>query len=319
MLISLTNLRKRYGALEALSDVTVDVSEGSVGLLGPNGAGKTTLIQILLGLLEPTAGRAEVLGYRVPERAMEVRRRVGYMPEDDCYLPYVSAVEFVTESGRLSGMPRGEAFRRAHQVLEYLGLEEARYRKLGEFSAGMKQRVKLAQGLVHGPELLFLDEPTSGLDPTGRDEMLEIIQDVADRGINVLMSSHVLHEIEEVCDSVIMLNEGRLIHYGELADLTESEDRTLAVRTKSDNEGFARLLDERGFQTELDGAQLLVELGADADPEDVLELAVEHDFQLREFMPAEWTLEAAFLDLLDRDDRPEDEAAPHESEPGAVR
>jgi len=313
VLISLTNLRKRYGALEALADVTVEVSEGSVGLLGPNGAGKTTLIQILLGLLEPTAGRAEVLGYRVPEQALAVRRRVGYMPEDDCYVPYVSAVEFVTESGRLSGMPRGEAFRRAHQVLEYLGLEEARYRELGEFSAGMKQRVKLAQGLVHGPELLFLDEPTSGLDPTGRDEMLEIIQDVADRGINVLMSSHVLHEIEEVCDSVLMLNEGRLIEYGELADLTESEGRKLAARTKSDNEAFAELLRERGFETEPDGAQLLVELGPEADPREVLELAVEHDFQLREFMPAEWTLEAAFLDLLDRDDRPENRAAAREA------
>jgi len=310
LLISLTQLRKRYGALEALSEVSVEVSEGTIGLLGPNGAGKTTLIKILLGLLEPSDGRAEVLGHRVPDEALEVRRRVGYMPEEDCYLPYISAVEFVTQIGRLSGMPRNDAFGRAHRVLEYLGLEEARYRDMSEFSTGMKQRVKLAQGLVHGPDLLFLDEPTSGLDPTGRDEMLDIIEDVAERGIDVVMSSHVLHEVEQVCDRVLMLNEGRLVHYGEVSALTDGGERVLAVRTKTGGDTFAERLRESGFEPERDGARLRIPLGPDTEPTEILELAVEHDVQLREFMPAEWTLEAAFLDLLDGESSSEDEDPP---------
>lgn len=302
MLFSLANVRKRYGALEALSGISLEVDEGAVGLLGPNGAGKTTLIQTLLGLLEPSAGTLEVLGHPVPRDAMEVRRRIGYMPEDDCYLPYATAVEFVTESGRLSGMPRNDAFGRAHKVLEYLGLQEARYRTLGEFSAGMKQRVKLAQGLVHGPDLLFLDEPTSGLDPTGRDEMLEIIADVVDRGINIVMSSHVLHEVEEVCERVIMLDEGELIHYGEVSELVQADDRTLEIRTRNENESFTELLRAEGFDVEPDGAKLRVQLNPDASARDILELAVDHEVQLREFMPAELSLETAFLDILDRDE-----------------
>ena len=303
MLISLDNVRKRYGALEALAGLTVDVAEGSVGLLGPNGAGKTTLIKVLLGLIDMSGGRASVLGRRLPDQARQIRQSVGYMPEDDCYLPYMTAVDFVTLSGRLSGMPRSEAFRRAHQVLHYVGLEEARYRELDEFSSGMKQRVKLAQGLVHGPELVFLDEPTSGLDPQGRDEMIELINDVRSRGINVILSSHILHEVEQVCDTVLMLNQGDLVHYGPIAELKSGDERVVEIRTRDQNDQLLAALQNSGFQAELEGRSLEVHLAAGQNEEDLLKLAVSNGIQLRHFMPAELTLESAFLQLLDSTDK----------------
>ena len=303
MLFSLNNLRKRYGALEALAGLTVEVQEGSVGLLGPNGAGKTTLIKVLLGLTDISEGRASVLGRRVPEQGRDVRRLVGYMPENDCYLPYMTAVDFVTMSGRLSGMPKSEAFRRAHQVLHYVGLDEARYRELDEFSAGMKQRVKLAQGLVHGPELVFLDEPTSGLDPQGRDEMIALINDVRSRGISVVLSSHVLHEVEQVCDAVLMLNQGRLVHYGQISELQSGEADVIEIRTREQNEQLVDALTDAGFDAELDGRSVTVQMADRQQEEDLLEIAVDNGIQIRHFMPSTLTLEAAFLQLLDSEKR----------------
>jgi ABC-2 type transport system ATP-binding protein len=299
VLFSLQNVQKRYGALEALGGLTVEVAEGSVGLLGPNGAGKTTLIEVLLGLTELSGGDASVLGHRLPEDARAIRQAIGYMPENDCYLPHSTAVDFVSLSGRLSGMPRAEAFRRAHQVLEYVGLEEARYRQLSDYSQGMKQRVKLAQALVHGPELVFLDEPTSGLDPTGRDEMIELIEDVKSRNINVVVSSHVLPEVEQLCDSVLMLDQGRLVHYGEIAKLKEGDGGRLDIKTRDQNDELAALLTERGFSVETDGLTLHVALAEEESPDEILRTAVDHDIQIRHFMRAELTLEAAFLQLLD--------------------
>lgn len=305
MLFALDNVQKRYGSLEALKGLTVDVEEGSIGLLGPNGAGKSTLIQTLLGLIELNGGSAEVLGHRVPDESRAIRRSTGYMPEDDCYLPYMTAVEYVSFNGRLSGMPKSEAFRRAHQTLHYVGLGEARYRTLDGFSTGMKQRVKLAQGLVHGPELLFLDEPTSGLDPQGRDEMLDLIGDVRDRGVNIVLSSHLLHEVEEVCDEVLMLNEGELVHYGSIEALKGDDDqRVLEIQTREQNDLFQTILDDHGYEVDREGLKLKLRLEAEDDARDVLKLAVEHDVQIRHFMPGELTLEAAFLGLLD-DESPE--------------
>jgi ABC-2 type transport system ATP-binding protein len=305
VLFALDNVQKRYGSLEALKGLTVDVEEGSIGLLGPNGAGKSTLIQTLLGLIELNGGSAEVLGHRVPDESRAIRRSTGYMPEDDCYLPYMTAVEYVSFNGRLSGMPKSEAFRRAHQTLHYVGLGEARYRTLDGFSTGMKQRVKLAQGLVHGPELLFLDEPTSGLDPQGRDEMLDLIGDVRDRGVNIVLSSHLLHEVEEVCDEVLMLNEGELVHYGSIEALKGDDDqRVLEIQTREQNDLFQTILDDHGYEVDREGLKLKLRLEAEDDARDVLKLAVEHDVQIRHFMPGELTLEAAFLGLLD-DESPE--------------
>jgi ABC-2 type transport system ATP-binding protein len=302
VLFSLDNLTKRFGALEALAGLTVDVERGAVGLLGPNGAGKTTLIKLLLGLLEPSSGTGRVLGHRLPDEAQTIRQKVGYMPENDCHLPYLSAVDFVTMSGRLSGMPKSEAFRRAHQVLHYVGLAEARYRELSGFSAGMKQRVKLAQAIVHGPELVFLDEPTSELDPSGRDEMLELIEDIKSRGIGVVLSSHLLHEVEQVCDAVLMLDQGRLVHYGPLSELKSGGGGRVEIRTREQDDKLASALRTDGFEVDHEGRSIEVQLGPDESPRQLLEAAVESGVQIRHFMPQELTLETAFLQLLDGED-----------------
>jgi ABC-2 type transport system ATP-binding protein len=298
VLFDLENVHKYYGDFHALQGVTMRVPEGSVGLLGPNGAGKSTLIKTMLGLLEISSGSAAVLGHRLPDEAEKVRQAAGYMPENDCYLPYMTATQYVAFSGQLVGMPRNEAFRRAHEVLNYVGLGEARYRQLGGFSTGMKQRVKLAQALVHGPRLVFLDEPTNGLDPKGRDEMLELIEDVKRRGVNVVLSSHLLHDVERVCDSVIMLNQGQLVHFGPIDALTDEGDSVVEVETKGANAKLKELLTGQGFEVAEDGLRLQVTLGDGQDPSAILKAAVAANIQIRHFMPGELTLETAFLGFL---------------------
>ena len=300
MLFDLQNVQKLYGNFEALKGISVQIEEGSVGLLGPNGAGKSTLIKTLLGLLQMSRGSASVLGYRLPEQAHKIRQAIGYMPENDCYLPYMTAVRYVSLMGELTGMPKAHAFSRAHETLYYVGLGEARYRKLSGFSTGMKQRVKLAQALVHGPNVVFLDEPTNGLDPQGRDEMLELIADVRSRGVNIVLSSHILYDVERVCDSVIMLNQGELVHYGPIEELKSGGAETvIEIETKEQNEALRNALVSRGFDAQEEGFRLKVRLGADDDAQAIFDVAIEEDIQIRHFMPGELTLEKAFLGLLD--------------------
>src|SRR5438094_7701000 len=200
---TISNLTVKYGNKTAVSDLTVDVPEGCVGLLGPNGAGKTTLIKTLLGFLKPASGGGSVLGLDVGTAGLRIRQKIGLMPEIDCHIPGMNAVTFVAYAGELSGMPGSQAMARAHETLEYCGLGEARYRNVETYSTGMKQRVKLAQALIHGPRLLFLDEPTNGLDPAGRDDMLELVRDISHgKGVNVIVSSHLLPDIHRKCDYV---------------------------------------------------------------------------------------------------------------------
>jgi ABC-2 type transport system ATP-binding protein len=217
MSIEVKNLSFSYGNVQALNDVSLSLGDGAVGLLGPNGAGKSTLIRILLGFLPPASGEGTVLGYDIRREQAKIRRAVGYMPEDDCFIAGMDAVTFTAYFGELSGMPREEAMKRAHEVLFYVGLGEARYRLLDTYSAGMKQRLKMAQALVHDPRLLFLDEPTANLDPQGRNDVLELIADVAShKDIQVLLSSHILADIEALCASVLILNKGKLAAEGRL-------------------------------------------------------------------------------------------------------
>lgn len=300
MLFDLENVQKSYGNYQALKGITLKIQEGSVGLLGPNGAGKSTLIKSLLGLLELSGGSASVLGFRLPEDTHKIRQSIGYMPENDCYLPSMTAVSYVALMGGLTGMPRSQALSRAHETLHYVGLGEARYRKLGGFSTGMKQRVKLAQALVHGPRLVFLDEPTNGLDPQGRDEMLDLIGDVKSRGISVVLSSHILYDVEKVCESMIMLDQGELIHFGTIAALKADRQKSIVeIETKEQNEQFAEILKARGFSVQQQGLLLQVRLVAPQTVQGLLDAAIEEDIQVRRFMPAELTLEKAFLSLLD--------------------
>jgi len=253
-LIEMEDLSVAYGDLWALREVSAVIQGGAVGLLGPNGAGKSTLIKALLGLLQLRQGSGSVLGRDVARFGLEIRRRVGYMPERDCHIPGMNGFEYVAFCGRLVGMPDKDARRRAHEVLEYVGLGEARYRPVDGYSTGMRQRVKLAQALVHDPGFLILDEPTNGFDPKGRDEVLALIHDVSHRkDIHLLLSSHLLHDVEQTCDSVLLLKSGKVVKYGLIQELKQMDGKVLELELRGDLTRFAGIADERGWRFEGNG------------------------------------------------------------------
>ncbi|MFF8292727.1 ABC transporter ATP-binding protein [Streptomyces sp. NPDC016309] len=228
-MIATESLSKRFPRVTALDRLSLDIGPGVTGLVGANGAGKSTMIKILLGLSPATEGRAEVLGLDVATSGAAIRERVGYMPEHDCLPPDVSATEFVVHMARMSGLPPTAARERTADTLRHVGLYEERYRPIGGYSTGMKQRVKLAQALVHDPQLVLLDEPTNGLDPVGRDEMLGLIRRVyTDFGISVLVTSHLLGELERTCDHVVVIDGGKLLRSSSTSDFTQVT-ATLAV------------------------------------------------------------------------------------------
>ncbi|GAB3152736.1 ABC transporter ATP-binding protein [Microbispora hainanensis] len=258
-------LTKRFPRVTALDDLTVAAGTGVTGLVGANGAGKSTLIKILLGLLPPTSGRASVLGYDTATQGLEIRRAVGYMPEHDCLPPDMSATEFVVHMAQMSGLPRTAARERAADTLRHVGLDEERYRPMGGYSTGMRQRVKLAQALVHDPKLVFLDEPTNGLDPQGRDEMLALIRRIGTEfGISVLVTSHLLGELERVCDHVIVIDGGRLLRSSAIREFTRAE-QTIAVEVEEGRQRLAERLTAGGETVVTQGRLLTVQVAAD-DP-----------------------------------------------------
>jgi ABC-2 type transport system ATP-binding protein len=269
-LVTTSALTKRYpGGVVALDDLTLDLEPGIIGLVGANGAGKSTLIRILLGLLPPTSGDATVLGYDVRRQGTTLRRFVGYMPESDCLPPDVTATDFVGQMARLSGLPASAARERSAEVLRHVGLYEERYRPIGGYSTGMQQRVKLAQALVHDPRLLLLDEPTNGLDPAGRDEMLALVRRTGTEfGIAVVVASHLLGEIERVCDFLIAVDAGRLVRAAPLTTFTERTGR-LAVEVEDGAATLADALIGAGLQAAVDGRVVLVDL-ADDGPWDLV-------------------------------------------------
>jgi ABC-2 type transport system ATP-binding protein len=248
--VALEGVTVMYGAQAALRDVSTVFGRGAVGLLGPNGAGKSTMIKALLGFIVPNQGRMRVLGMDVAVAPLDIRARVGYMPENDAHIPGMNAVTFVAYCGELSGLPRVDAMQRAHEVLFYVGLGEARYRNVETYSTGMKQRIKLAQALVHDPDLLFLDEPTNGMDPKGRDEMLELVRDLAHhKGVNVIVSSHLLPDIEYTCDDVVVMDKGRIAAAGPIQSLKQPRGRVFELRVKThDVDGFIAHLRAAGLE-----------------------------------------------------------------------
>ena len=238
-LIELQNVSRWYGAHQALRDVTIHLKPGRIGLLGPNGAGKSTLLKILLGLLPPSSGSGRILGRDVGHNGTDLRRAVGYMPEADALIPSLPGVEYVALAGELYGMPRREAQRRAHEVLTYLELEDARYRRLEEYSTGMKQRLKLAQALVHDPALLLLDEPTSGLDPSGRDAMLQLLLTLGkEHGKSYILSTHLLGDVERVCETVVILDGGRVLRHGDVSELRARRQDRYRLRIQGNPQAF---------------------------------------------------------------------------------
>ena len=293
--IKLENVRKRYGQVEALRGLTATISGHKIGLLGQNGAGKSTLIKIMLGL-EPGEGEVRVLGFDPAREAFAIRDRVGYMPESDSYLPTMNAVELCTYAGELSGLPRAAAMQRAHAALYYANLEDKRYQPVAGYSTGMKQRVKLAQALVHDPELLFLDEPTNGLDPKGRDEMLELIDELpARRGCTIILSTHLLPDVERLCDHVVMLHQGALSFSGTMAELRGADAARFEVRVKDGRDRLQARLIELGCQVSEVEDRLQVTLRAGASTSIIFEAALAARVQVRHLAAARATLEAAFL------------------------
>ena len=279
-LITTSGLTKRYGSVVAVSDLTVDVAAGVVGLVGANGAGKSTLLKMLLGLLPATSGRAEVLGHDVATEGPRIRQRVGYMPEHDCLPPDVSATEFVVHMAQLSGLPRAAARERTADVLRHVGLYEERYRPMGGYSTGMRQRVKLAQALAHDPQLVLLDEPTNGLDPAGRDDMLGLVRRIGTEfGISVLVTSHLLGELERVCDAVVVIDGGQLLRSSSTADVTAASP-LLVVEVDARTDDLVRALAAAGVRARAVGRLVEVELAGEADYDRVRDAAADLDVGL---------------------------------------
>jgi ABC-2 type transport system ATP-binding protein len=262
-LISARDLTKVYPGVRALDGLTVDIEPGIIGFVGANGAGKSTFLRILLGLTEPTSGDVEVLGMNARSDAMALRELIGYMPENDCLPLDLSGTDFVTHMAQMSGLPFISARERAAEMLRHVGLHEERYRLIGGYSTGMKQRIKLAQALAHDPQLLLLDEPTNGLDPEGREEMLALVQRTGrEFGIAVVVTSHLLGEIERVCDSLLAIDAGKLQYAGPVSSFTE-RSRVLLVELDDDVPELARALRSRGLSVEGDGARLHITLTDD--------------------------------------------------------
>jgi ABC-2 type transport system ATP-binding protein len=283
-LLEVEHLTKRYKGVVALDDVSFTITDGITGILGENGAGKSTAIKILLGLLQPTSGTAKILG-RSATDDIAVRGRIGYMPEHDCLPSQVSAAEFLMHMGEVSGLPPDMARTRAADTLRHAGLFEERYRSIGGYSTGMKQRVKLCQALVHDPAFVFLDEPTAGLDPAGREEMLALIRKThRDFGISVLFSSHLMADVERTCDRIIVLRGGRLVHSGEVSHFTK-ETQTVFIEVDNNREQLAAALKQRGVEVSVDGGGLTVEGTDDSMYDHVRDALVEAEAPLRRMAP----------------------------------
>ena len=300
-MIDLRNVSRWYGSFQALNDVSFELSPGRVGLLGPNGAGISTLLKILLGLLPPSSGKGRVLGYPIGQDGTVLRRAIGYMPEADALVPGLRGAEYVALAGELYGMPRREAQRRAHEVLTYLELEDARYRRLEEYSTGMKQRLKLAQALVHDPAVLLLDEPTSGLDPAGREAMLRLLLTLGrEHGKSILLSTHLLGDVERVCDTVLILHQGRLLLQGGVAELCCRRQDRYRLQIQGDATTFREELRLEGVRIVQDNGrgELRVAVPPNWVTRAFFTLADNHHVLLRGLQPDDEDLEELFRRVL---------------------
>jgi len=296
-MLDLNQVTKRYGSFLALDEITARIEPGAVGLLGPNGAGKSTLIKMLLGLVRLTSGQARVLDMDVARSSLAIRQSVGYMPEDDCYFAGFKGVESVAYAGELAGMPGSTALRRAHEMLDYVTIGEERYREVQTYSTGMKQKIKLAQALIHSPQVVFLDEPTSGLDPQGRERMLQLIRSLAvEKGVSVVVSTHILKDVETCCDAVLMLAKGKLLVYDTLANLRRRSDESLSVQFSGDVERFRQALGSHGCESEPHGVDTLLVRSSRTGVSDlVFEAAVDSQTAIRQLSPARNSLEEIFI------------------------
>lgn len=308
MLVQTYRLAKHYGPIKALDDLDLSIEPGIIGLAGANGAGKSTLIKILLGLLEPTSGSAEMMGLDVATHGTELRQHVGYMPEHDCLPLDLTATEFVGHMAEMSGLPGTAARERTAEILRHVGLFEARYRAMAGYSTGMRQRVKLAQALVHDPDFVLLDEPTIGLDPEGRDEMLDLVERTGTKfGISVLMATHLLGEIERVCDHLVVLDAGKVVHQGTLAEFT-SRTETLEIEVEGDAALLATRLAAAGLDVTPDRHRVLVATDGSAPYATIRDAVVDLDLGLVRMKQSRRVLEDLFRAPAEEGSTPEPSA-----------
>ncbi|MCZ6675789.1 MAG: ABC transporter ATP-binding protein [Candidatus Poribacteria bacterium] len=300
MVIEVKDLSISFGSTKVLNHISLDIAGGAVGLLGPNGAGKSTLIKTLLGFLTPDTGSATVLDMDVRTGTIDIRQQVGYMPENECHIPGMNAVSFVAYAGELCGMPASDAMQRAHEVLYYVGLEEARYRLVETYSAGMKQRIKLAQALVHDPKLLFLDEPTNAMDPSGRQEMLDLIKDISThKNIHIIFSSHLLPDVEYVCRDIVALHHGNVIVQGNIEALKDSNRQAYELKIKGDREAYLAALGRHGCRWQpTEQSSLRVILPELMDSNVFFRLALETGVQIRHLKSIRQSLEDIFAEAV---------------------
>ena len=299
--ITAHNLRKMYGPHLALDDVDLEIPSGAVGILGPNGAGKSTLFKCLLGLIKTTSGGGTVLGYDIRTEGDKIRSRIGYMPEYDALDPGLAAVDQVRYSGELLGMNPAHATRRAHEVLEYVGLKDQRYRKIETFSTGMKQATKLACALVHDPEILICDEPTNGLDQKAREFMLQTLRrTVSEGGRSVLMSSHVMDDVQDVCDRIVMIHKGKIVVQRRIDELAKQVDREIEISVWGGASRMQAALEGRGLEVRRLGRVLRVDRIDDNTTFVILEAAAEAGVQVRQMQEYEPDLEDIFLLIMDK-------------------
>ncbi len=299
--IELAGLSVRFGTRDILKDLRVSVSGRTIGLLGPNGAGKSTLIQTLLGFVPASAGTASIFGHDIRRDLRAIRTLIGYMPENDAFIANMSAVTFIRMMGELSGLPAGAALERAHEVLFYVGLGEARYRALGTYSLGMKQLAKLAQAIVHGPKLLILDEPTNGLDPPARQRMIRLVREMKESGdMHIVLCSHLLRDVEETCEEVLILKAGRIVHYSNLEEERRANKRFVELETVGDDSGFAEELATLGCECARAGAgRLKMVLPVGFEMREIYRVAADRDLQLRRLNYRRDSLEDIFLKAME--------------------
>ncbi|MDJ0835784.1 MAG: ABC transporter ATP-binding protein [Acidobacteriota bacterium] len=298
MLLSIENFTVSYGKNRVLDRISLELPNTSIGLLGPNGAGKSTLIKAILGLVPPEAGTGRFLNFRVGTDDRNVRKYVGYMPESDCLIPGFNAVQYVSYCAQLNGMEEREAFKRAHKVLYLAGLGEARYRDLDTYSAGMKQRLKLAQAIVHDPYLVFLDEPTNGLDPEGREEMLDLIRQIAEiENRCVVLSSHLMRDVERCTKYLVIMDKSQIKCTGYIRDLCAGQANRYRLRVNERHRGAADILKQNGYRIDLvhpRQPELETTLRDDQAPRDLFRILINEGIQIRKLIPRHFTVEEIY-------------------------
>jgi ABC-2 type transport system ATP-binding protein len=300
-LVELQGLSVRFGKREILRGLTASLRGKAIGLLGPNGAGKSTLINTLLGFYQPSGGSASVFGHDIQIETRKIRSLVGYMPENDAFISRMSAVSFVRMMGELSGLPSAVALERAHEALFYVGLAEARYREVGTYSLGMKQLAKFAQAIVHGPRLLILDEPTNGLDPSARQRMIRMVREIRDGGqVRILLCSHLLRDVEDTCDEVLILKDGRIVHYSNLDEERRANKRFLELETYGANGDFTKAIETLGCECAVNANRMKMILADGIEVRDVYRVAAAQNIRIRRLSFRRDTLEDIFLKAMER-------------------